>query len=123
MYDTRQYKMASKLIKQLLALHPHHGGVLATASIISLITLSRPFLTLSLRIASSFMSISYAVSALVSTHTILSAETLAMKSLVLSVQNKRKESFDVAKDALTNDMSSYLCWQVRRVVTSMASSL
>jgi peptide alpha-N-acetyltransferase len=39
-------------------------------------------------------------------------DTMSMKALILNAQGKTEEAFALAKDALTIDMKSYICWHV-----------
>ncbi|EAQ88423.1 hypothetical protein CHGG_05042 [Chaetomium globosum CBS 148.51] len=39
-------------------------------------------------------------------------DTMSMKALILNAQGKTEEAFGLAKDALTIDMKSYICWHV-----------
>ena len=39
-------------------------------------------------------------------------DTMSMKALILNAQGKTEEAFALAKDALTIDMRSYICWHV-----------
>ncbi|KAK3292065.1 NMDA receptor-regulated protein 1-domain-containing protein [Chaetomium fimeti] len=39
-------------------------------------------------------------------------DTMSMKALILNAQGKTEEAFSLAKDALTIDMKSYICWHV-----------
>ena len=39
-------------------------------------------------------------------------DTMAMKALILNSQGKTEEAFSLAKDALTADMKSHICWHV-----------
>ncbi|KAK4152061.1 hypothetical protein C8A00DRAFT_44835 [Chaetomidium leptoderma] len=39
-------------------------------------------------------------------------DTMSMKALILNAQGKTDEAFALAKDALTIDMKSYICWHV-----------
>ncbi|KAK4097404.1 N-terminal acetyltransferase A, auxiliary subunit [Parathielavia hyrcaniae] len=40
------------------------------------------------------------------------ADTMSMKALILNAQGKTDEAFALAKEALTIDMKSYICWHV-----------
>ncbi|KAL2267852.1 hypothetical protein VTJ83DRAFT_5129 [Remersonia thermophila] len=40
------------------------------------------------------------------------ADTISMKALILNAQGKTEEAFALAKEALTIDMKSYICWHV-----------
>ncbi|AEO67232.1 uncharacterized protein THITE_54031 [Thermothielavioides terrestris NRRL 8126] len=39
-------------------------------------------------------------------------DTMSMKALILNAQGKTEEAFALAKEALTIDMKSYICWHV-----------
>lgn len=39
-------------------------------------------------------------------------DTMSMKALILNAQGKTEEAFALAKEALTVDMRSYICWHV-----------
>ncbi|MBE3110741.1 MAG: tetratricopeptide repeat protein, partial [Acidobacteria bacterium] len=39
-------------------------------------------------------------------------DTMAMKALIMNAQNRGDEAFALAKDALTADMKSHICWHV-----------
>lgn len=39
-------------------------------------------------------------------------DTMSMKALILNAQGKTEEAFALAKEALTTDMRSYICWHV-----------
>ncbi|KAK4445638.1 N-alpha-acetyltransferase 15, NatA auxiliary subunit [Podospora aff. communis PSN243] len=40
------------------------------------------------------------------------ADTMSMKALILNAQGKTEEAFALAKEALTMDMKSHICWHV-----------
>jgi peptide alpha-N-acetyltransferase len=40
------------------------------------------------------------------------ADTMAMKALIINAQGKTDDAFALAKDALTIDMKSHICWHV-----------
>ena len=40
------------------------------------------------------------------------ADTMSMKALIMNAQGKTEEAFSLAKEALTIDMKSHICWHV-----------